>query len=143
MSKELVADLLRGSEELNRMQQEIRTVVNIAEGLVRKLPLKDHFTNADNGGIWITKSWGRGDDRWSIKEKKSFTFEVEFTKTDTKHRPRYTSEECLWSPRGGSRPEDIKYVHDRLPDLVEGLLKQFPQLLQHMHPYLQAANNRQ
>jgi hypothetical protein len=126
----VVGLLIRGSDELNRMKNGIKTIETILSGVLR---LQDFFTPSVisgekkwptftcEGGFWKL-IFGNGD--WRL----------EFWKTVS---PGGST--LLFSASGPFHVSDVKTVYSRLDDLIEALRKKIPGFDQRIWPYVQAA----
>lgn len=137
MATGIIAQLLRGSAEIDRMKKEIDQIVWMLVGYLNQLDLvrPEKEEGFDEN---LELHFEKGVERWivtRIVNTDAVAIELEVRPWDGVRTVYYNQ----WGKPLAPSSFDIKEIHECLPVLVEGLVERYPQLREAWKPLLKAA----
>ena len=137
MTTNIVEQLLRGSAAIDQMKKEIDLIIRMLIGYLNQgdlvRPEKEEGFDKN-----LELHFEVGVERWivtRIVNTDEITIELEIRPWDGCRTVYYS----LWGKPAAPSASDIQGIHKRLPILVEGLAKRYPQLRKAWKPLLEAA----
>lgn len=136
MTDNIFAQLVRGSEELDRMKREFRLVVTMIF----------NFVYADNPKSFTNYHFYSGDVEWLVKKHLDNTVlfvecwvaPVSLTAIYRDKNRRYCAFTSEGHPSDIAR-EDIRRIHRNMKVLIDGMFEKFPSLKQELRAFLEVA----
>ncbi|MFA6588644.1 MAG: hypothetical protein WCT08_06300 [Patescibacteria group bacterium] len=129
-TKELSQQLLKGSERINVMKQEIHNIIAMTFGFLGESDLSKYKY------LQLIMEFTSGRFRWEITKRKYNSIELLF-RLDSQAPGQGHSN--YWDNIENFPPSWVLILHDGLPDFLANMLKVFPQLEKRFQPLLLAA----